>query len=116
MDRGLATIKAVVIGMGGLIVAITVVIVVVIIDRATDSVTAGPEPASEAAVPAEPASFADVAVALPAGGRVVTMTGDGDVLSLLVQAGGGTQSIVTIDRRSGQVLNTLELLPRTEGE
>lgn len=113
MDRGLTTIKAVVIGLGLLIVGVTVVLVMAAIDKAGDAATSEEAPAA-AAAPA--GDFADVAVALPAGARVVTMTGAGDQLSLLVQLSGGAQSIVTIDRRSGEVLGTLELLPRTQGE
>ena len=114
MDRGLTTIKAVVIGLGLLIVGVTVVLVMAAIDKAGDAATSEEAPAASAAASAE--DFADVAVALPAGARVVTMTGAGDQLSLLVQLPGGAQSIVTIDRRNGEVLGTLELLPRTQGE
>jgi hypothetical protein len=113
MDRGLTTIKAVVIGLGLLIVGVTVILVMAAIDKAGEATTSEETAAS---APAPTGDFADVAVALPTGARIVTMTGAGDQLSLLVQLPGGAQSIVTIDRRSGEVLGTLELLPRTQGE
>jgi hypothetical protein len=108
MDRGLTTIKVIVIGLGLAIVAVTVILVMAAIDKAGEATSAAPEPAAEAV------DYADVAVALPAGARVVAMSGEGDALSLLLQLPGGAQSVMTIDRRSGEVLGTLELLPRTE--
>lgn len=113
MDRGLTTIKAVVIGLGLAIVGVTVIIVMAAIDKANEIPSAEDEQAPVAAtVSADP--YADVAVALPPGAKVVTITGDGDVLSLLVERVAGSQSIVTVDRRTGEVLGTLELLPRGE--
>ena len=106
MDRGLNTIKAVVIGLGLGIVGLTVLIVMVIIDKASDSVS---ESETTAVVAGD---YADVAVALPAGADVLTMTGDGDALSLLTRLADGSQQVITIDRRTGEVLGTLELLPR----
>ena len=125
MDRGLTTIKIVVVVLGLLIVAATVVLVMAAIDQAGKP--AGQEteaPAvTQTAVPDAPATaapavadYADVAVALPAGARVVSMIGEGAILTLLVQAPGGAQSIVTLDRHSGEVLGTLELVPRSTGD
>ena len=71
-------------------------------------------PAADGAT-SDPAAYADVAVALPAGSHAVSVAGSGDVLSLLVVALDGSQTIVTLDRRSGEVLGTLELLPRGAG-
>jgi|AP12_2_1047962.scaffolds.fasta_scaffold304544_2 hypothetical protein len=106
MARGHNTIKTIVIGLGAVIVGLTILVVMVIIDKAGDSVTG-----TEAPV-AETAGYADVAVALPAGAQVMTMAGGGDALSLLVRLADGSQRIVTVDRRSGEVLGTLELMPR----
>ncbi len=106
MDRGLSTIKAVVIGLGLGIVGLTILIVMVIIDKAGDGI------AETDSAPAEIGAYADVAVALPSGATVMTMTGDGDALSLLIELADGSQKVVTIDRRSGETLGTLELLPR----
>jgi len=33
----------------------------------------------------------------------------------LVQTSDGAQSVITLDRRSGEILGTLELLPRSTG-
>lgn len=117
MDRGLTTIKIVVVVLGLLIVAATVVLVMAAIDQVGKPAETGDN--APAAVTdgtaASPVSYADVAVALPAGSRVVSLAGTNDVLSLLVVAQDGSQSIVTLDRRSGEVLGTLELLPRIAG-
>jgi hypothetical protein len=106
MMRGLSTIKAVVIGLGLGIIGLTILIVMVVIDKAGDTVSDATAPAVDAS------AYADVAVALPAGATVVAMTGEGDALSLLLTLADGGQQVVTIDRRSGEVLGTLELLPR----
>jgi hypothetical protein len=106
MARGHSTIKAIVIGLGIAIVGLTIVVVMVIIDKAGDSIDGSVTPAADAGV------YADVAVALPAGADVISMAGGGDALSLLVRLADGSQRIVTVDRRSGEVLGTLELMPR----
>ncbi len=121
MDRGLTTIKVIVVVLGLLIIAATVALVMFAFNqpgKQADTTTS--PPAAEMTVPAAtdaPAAndFADVAVALPAGARVVSMIGEGGVLTLLVQTPDGAQSIVTLDRRSGEVLGTLELVPRAAG-
>ena len=106
MARGHTTIKAVVIGLGLGIVGLTILVVMVIIDKAGDSLIG-----TEGAI-TETLDYADVAIALPSGAEVMTMAGQGDVLSLLVRLDDGSQQIVTVDRRSGEVLGTLELIPR----
>lgn len=53
--------------------------------------------------------YATATVPLPEGSRVLDLAGDGDALTLLVEAADGAQSLVTVDRRSGQVLGTLSL-------
>ena len=124
MDRGLTTVKIVVVVLGLLIVAATFVLVMAAIDQAGKpaaeqaAAPAATETAVPAAATAAPAAteFADVAVALPAGARVVSMIGDGGVLTLLVETPDGAQSILTLDRRSGEILGTLELLPRSTGD
>ena len=124
MDRGLTTIKIVVVVLGLLIVAATVVLVMAAIDQAGKpaaeqaAAPAATETAVPAAATAAPAAteFADVAVALPAGARVVSMIWQDAILTLLVQTPDGAQSILTLDRRSGEILGTLELLPRSTGD
>ena len=53
--------------------------------------------------------YATAAIPLPAGSRALAMTGDGDALTLLIEAADGGQSLVTIDRATGRVLGTLTL-------
>jgi hypothetical protein len=107
MDRGLTTIKAVVIGLGLLIVGLVIVMAVMLIGR--PSHTGGNGTTASAG-----ARLANVAVALPVGAHVAAMSGDGDRLSLLVELADGQQQIMTVDRASGEVLGTLELVPRSQ--
>ena len=55
--------------------------------------------------------LATATVPLPAGSRVLDMSGEGDALSLLVEGPDGVQRVVTVDRRTGAVLGTLTLAP-----
>ena len=91
-------LKAVVIGLGALIVLAAAAVVAELVRRGgsvVDSVGA----------------YATVPVSLPTGARVIAMTGGDDALSLLVEDGNGGQRIITVDRRSGAVLGTLMLTP-----
>lgn len=56
-------------------------------------------------------SYAAATVPLPPGARALGITGDGDVLSLLVEGRDGRQQVLTIDRRDGVVLGVLQLEP-----
>ena len=91
-------LKAVVIGLGVLIVLAAAAVVAELVRRTGTVVdTAG--------------GYATAPVSLPPGARVIGMAGEDDVLSLLVEDGDGGQRIITIDRRSGAVLGTLTLTP-----
>ncbi|MFQ5985627.1 MAG: DUF6476 family protein [Alphaproteobacteria bacterium] len=92
-------LKVLVIVMGVLILVGVAVVAVTIYQRATRLGGDGT------------AGFASGVVTLPQGARVVGMTSEGDVLSLLVEAGDGRQVVLTIDRRSGRTLGSLELAP-----
>jgi len=94
-------LKAVVIGLGVLILVAVGLIVYVIVGRVLGD-GAG-----------SPADFASASVNLPSGSRVVSMTADDDHLSLLIEDGAGRQRVMTIDRRSGAVLGVLILEPGT---
>ena len=72
------------------------------IERATETPAASAHAAG---------NYVSATVALPGGGRALSMTGDGDRLSLLVEGADGRQRIVTLDRRTGAVLGTLTLAP-----
>lgn len=110
MGQGPRALKIIVVAMGAGIIGLTILIVMVIIDKAGDSI-ADKEPANVEAASVV-GDYADVAVALPAGATVMTMTGSDDALSLLVRLSDGSQQITTINRRTGEVLGTLELMPR----
>ncbi len=107
MDRGHTMIKAIVIGLGLVIVGLTIVLILGIVDRTGDRV-------GEALATGDAQDFADVAVALPPGATVSAMTLEDGALSLLVDLPSGAQAVMTVDRATGQVLGTLELLPRSE--
>jgi hypothetical protein len=104
MDRGHTMIKAIVIGLGLVIIGLTIVLVFGIINKAGDKV-------GEVLVAGDTEDFADVAVALPAGASVSAMTLEDGALSLLIDL---SSAIMTVDRATGQVLGNLELLPRSE--
>ncbi len=94
-------LKAFVIILGVVIVVATAVLAVEIFRRAAGG------PADER----PPAGFATTTVPLPAGARVIDITGGGDTLSLLVELADGNRLVITVDPRSGAVLGTLGLEP-----
>jgi len=96
-------LKAIVIVLGVLIVAAGAVLVSELVGRLGGG--------SEVADTAPAGDFADARVTLPPGARVLAMTGTGDALSLLVEAGDKGQIIVTVDRRDGTILGTITLAP-----
>ena len=98
MERSQAMIKAVVIGLGVLIVVLTGILVAGVLDRVGDTTAAS--------------DHRDGAVALPSGSRVLSITSDDDRLSLLLELASGSQAILIIDGLTGEPLSTLELLPR----
>ena len=91
-------LKAVVIGLGVLIVLAAAAVVAELVRRGSGVIESA-------------GVYASAPVWLPPGARVVAMTGADDALSLLVEDAGGSQRIITIDRRSGAVLGTLTLTP-----
>ena len=99
LNPSMQALKALVIVVGVLIVVGVTVVAVTIYQRATRLGGDGT------------AGFARAVIPLPEGARVVAMTGEGDVLSLLVEADDGGQVILTIDRKSGRTLGSLDLAP-----
>jgi hypothetical protein len=99
MARNVPGLKALVIVMGALIVAGLAVLAVTVARRAGEADFGIGE------------GYATGAIALPDGARVIGMTGEGDAVTLLVDGLDGTQSLITIDRRTGEHLGTLELGP-----
>ena len=100
MDRPMFAIKAVVVGLGLAIVASLAVLVAGILGELGDSEDS------------RGARFGDVAVALPADARVTAMVHGESELFLLVEQEAGAQSILTVDRRTGEVLGNLDLVVR----
>ncbi len=90
-------LKAIVIGLGVLLLIGVGLMVFAVIDRAGDRVAKSP------------AGHGDGTVTLPGGSRIVAMTEEDDHLSLLVEDADGRQRVMTIDRRSGAVLGVLTL-------
>ena len=109
MTQSARFLKAIVIVLGVLIVAAGAVLVSELVRRMGGG--------SEVATAPPAGDFADASVALPPGARVLAMTGNGNVLSLLVEAGNKGQIIVAVDRRDGTILGTITLAPApNEGE
>lgn len=104
MDRPPAAIKAVVIGLGLAIVGLSAILIFGVVDRMGDRSAGGAD--------ARGGDFADVAVALPAGARISAMAIEDGALSLLLDLPSGAQTVATVDRRTGETLGLLELLPR----
>lgn len=98
MERSHAMIKTVVIGLGAAIVLLTGLLIAGIVDRVDETTIAD--------------DFRDVAVPLPAGARAASVTSDAETLTLLLDLPSGSQAILTVDRKTGEILGTLELIPR----
>ena len=96
-------LKALVIGMGILIVAGSAVIVVKL---AQTGVGGGDGGAAGAAASLTPATFA-----LPAGARVIETALDGDRLALRLALAGGGERVVIIDARTGRRIAAVDLMP-----
>lgn len=89
-------LKALVIGMGVLIVVATTVLIVLIVHR----LTAPPVP--------PPVTAASVLLDEPAGTRIVTIAPVGDRLAVQLQ-GGGPDRLLLVDPRSGAVVGRIAL-------
>ncbi len=99
--RGL---KALVIGMGILIVIGLAVVVVTIAKRTSDRSGGGADTAPTGRV------FA-TDVAIPAGARVVETTADGGRVLVRLALPGGKSRILVIDAATGRRLGTIDLVP-----
>ena len=88
--------KALVIGMGVLIVVATMVLIVLIAHRLTGS------------APVAPAAAGPVLLDEPAGSRIVTIAPAGDRLAVQLQ-GGGPDRVLLVDPRSGAVMGRIAL-------
>jgi hypothetical protein len=107
-------LKALVIGMGILIVVGTVVMAVMLARRSgPDGEAAGAAPA--AANGGSAAVVARRRIVLPAGARVVETVLDGDRVALRIALANGAERVVIIDIRTGRRLGTLDLAPEGGG-
>jgi hypothetical protein len=88
--------KALVIGMGVLIVVATTVLIVLIVHRLT-----GPSPVA-------PAAPGPVLLDEPTGTRIMTIAPAGDRLAVQLQ-GGGPDRVLLVDPRSGAVMGRIVL-------
>lgn len=92
-------LKALVIGMGVLIVAGVIVIVVTIANRAGELGET------------EARSFGTAGLGLPAGTEIVSVVGAGDRLAVHARVPGEGDRIVIVDPRSGAVVGTVAAGP-----
>lgn len=93
-------LKALVIGMGVVIVVATTVLIVLIAHR-----LAGGSPA------VTPAAAVPVLLDEPVGTRIVTIAPAGDRLAVQLQ-GGGPDRVLLVDPRSGAVMGRIALRPQ----
>jgi hypothetical protein len=94
-------LKAIVIGMGVLIVVGSAVIVVKIAQRG-----GGDDGAANAGPAVTPAT-----IALPAGARVIETALDGDRIALRIALEGGGEQVLIIDARTGRHIGAVHLVP-----
>ncbi len=104
VTKFMRTLKALVIGMGILIVAGTAVIAVMIARRGADG-AAGDNTASGGA------STTPAKIALPAGARVIETALDGDRIALRIVLTGGGERVMIIDARTGRRIGAVDLMP-----
>ena len=99
------TLKALVIGMGILIVVGTAIIAVMIARRGGESGTTGSD-----------ASTTPAQIALPASARVVETALDGDRIALRIALVDGGQRVIVFDVAVGRRVGAVDLMPvREEG-
>ncbi len=109
MDQKQRVLKIIVIVLGILIV-ISLGIIVVGLAMNTAKLGA-PKPLDAAAPPPGAARVSgDVEVPIPAGARVVEVTGDGRELHVLLDLPEG-RALMLLDRKTGTVLGTLRFVP-----
>ncbi len=105
VTKFMRTLKALVIGMGILIVVGTAVIAVMIARRGGD---VGPASGGASMTPAR--------IALPAGARVIETALDGDRIALRIALTGGGERVMIIDARTGRRIGAVDLMPgRSDG-
>ena len=91
--------------MGMLIVAGVVTIVLTIVNRMSDKVP--PSPAASVVAPS-PKPFDEIAVALPSGARMISVSADAGRLYIHYETAGGQPSVMVLDAVSGNALGRLD--------
>jgi len=94
--------------MGMLIVAGVVTIVLTIVNRMSDKVP--PSPAASV-VALSPKPFDEIAVALPSGARMISVSVDAGRLYIHYETAGGQPSVMVLDAVSGNALGRLDFEP-----
>ncbi len=102
-------LKALVIGMGILILIGFAAVVVAVIQRTGDDGDDGPSTV-RSGVPTERA-FGDVRVKLPSGAQVIGTAADGGRLIVHLRLAGGEARILVIDLATGKRLGAIEFAP-----
>jgi len=102
-------LKALVIGMGILILIGLAAVVVAVIQRAGDDGDDDPSTVRSGA-PAE-RGFGDVRVRLPPGAQVIGTSADGGRLIVHLRLAGGEARILVIDLATGKRLGAIEFAP-----
>ena len=95
--------------MGVLIVAGVVTIVVTIANRMSDK--APPSPAVSVVAPPPPKPFGEIAMALPNGARVISVSADAGRLYIHYGAAGGQPFVMVMDAFSGNALGRFRFEP-----
>ena len=107
-------LKALVIGMGVLIVVGMIILVYGLVQKASDPEFSffGKAEKAETAAPVSdktgPVPFGDISVRLPAGCRVEGMEPDGGTLYVLVGPEGSCTQVIAIELASGRVLGNVK--------
>ena len=94
--------------MGMLIVAGVVTIVLTIVNRMSDKVP--PSPATSV-VALSPKPFDEIAVALPSGARMISVSADAGRLYIHYETAAGQPSVMVLDAVSGNALGRLDFEP-----
>ena len=98
-------LKALVIGMGILILIGFVAVVVAVIDRA------GEDPSIAQSGATTERGFGDVRVSVPPGAQVIGTSADGGRLIVHLRLAGGEARILVIDLATGKRLGAIEFAP-----
>ena len=109
---GLRALKILVVVMGILIVAGVATIVVTIVSRISDKASqADAKAVAETVAPATLTGFGDVAHAVPAGARVISVSADSGRLYVHYQTAGGRAVVLVLNGADGAKLGALNFEP-----